>query len=78
MTFETTRGTLRLPFCQPASDILICCLLTLPIMIDNTTFGLTMLLVGMGGTLLTLWILSILIGWLTRLSQPRAEGSKHD
>jgi len=47
-------------------------------MIDNTTFGLTMLLVGMGGTLLTLWILSILIGWLTRLTQPRAEGSKHD
>ena len=40
---------------------------------DNTTFGLTMLLVGMGGTLLTLWILSILIGWLTRICK---EGGK--
>ena len=45
---------------------------------DNLTFGLTMLLVGMGGTLLTLWILSILIGWLTRLCQPRPQGGKHE
>jgi hypothetical protein len=45
---------------------------------DNTTFGLTMLLVGMGGTLLTLWILAILIGWLTRLCQPSAKGGTHE
>ena len=45
---------------------------------DNTTFGLTMLLVGMGGTLLTLWILSILIGWLTRICQPRQQSGKHE
>ena len=45
---------------------------------DNMTFGLTMLLVGMGGTLLTLWILAILIGWLTRLCQSSEEGGKHE
>lgn len=45
---------------------------------DNLTFGLTMLLVGMGGTLLTLWLLAILIGWLTRLCQPRAKGAHHE
>lgn len=45
---------------------------------DNTTFGLTMLLVGMGGTLLTLWILAILIGWLTKLCQPKSEGGNHE
>lgn len=43
---------------------------------DNTTFGLTMLLVGMGGTLLTLWFLAILIGWLTRVCQSSEERSK--
>ena len=47
-------------------------------LMDNLTFGLTMLLVGMGGTLLTLWILAILIGWLTRLCQPRAKGGPHE
>jgi hypothetical protein len=45
--------------------------------VDNITFGLTMLLVGMGGTMLTLWILAILMGWLTRLCQPRAKGDTH-
>jgi hypothetical protein len=45
---------------------------------DSLQFGLTMLLVGMGGTLMTLWILSILIGWLTRLCQARPEGGKHE
>lgn len=45
---------------------------------DNMTFGLTMLLVGMGGTLLTLWILAILIGWLTRFCQTGEEGGKHE
>lgn len=43
---------------------------------NNITFGLTMLLVGMGGTLLTLWFLAILIGWLTRICQTKEEGGK--
>lgn len=43
---------------------------------DNITFGLTMLLVGMGGTLLTLWILAILIGWLTRICDSTKKGVK--
>lgn len=33
----------------------------------NTTFGLTMLVVGMGGTLATLWLLTGLLRLLTRL-----------
>jgi hypothetical protein len=28
---------------------------------DNMTFGITMLICGMGGTLLTLWIMSLII-----------------
>jgi hypothetical protein len=34
---------------------------------DNTTFGLTMLICGMGGTLLTLWIMSLVMTALGRL-----------
>ncbi len=34
---------------------------------DNWTFGITMIVVGMGGTLLTLWILSLLMNILKRL-----------
>ncbi|MGQ9646847.1 MAG: OadG-related small transporter subunit [Thermodesulfobacteriota bacterium] len=34
---------------------------------DNWTFGITMIVVGMGGTLLTLWILSLLMGFLKRV-----------
>jgi hypothetical protein len=45
---------------------------------DNMTFGLTMLLVGMGGTLLTLWILSILIGWLKTACQSYEKGGNHE
>lgn len=45
---------------------------------NNTTFGLTMLVVGMGGTMLTLWILSVLIGWLTRICQKLEEGGSDD
>jgi hypothetical protein len=45
---------------------------------DNITFGLTMLLVGMGGTLLTLWILALLIGLLNRLCQGKSEGGNHE
>jgi hypothetical protein len=33
---------------------------------DNTTFGLTLLVVGMGGTLLTLWALTGVIHLLVR------------
>lgn len=45
---------------------------------DNTTFGLTMLVVGMGGTMLTLFVLSVLIGWLTRICQKMEEGGGAD
>jgi len=34
---------------------------------DNWTFGVTMIIVGMGGTLLTLWILSLLMSVLKRI-----------
>jgi hypothetical protein len=34
---------------------------------DTQTFGLTLLLVGMGGTMLTLYLLTLLIGALTRI-----------
>ena len=33
---------------------------------DNWTFGVTMIVVGMGGTLLTLWILSLLMSVLKK------------
>lgn len=45
---------------------------------DNTTFGLTMLVVGMGGTMLTLWVLAILIGWLTRICESIEKGASHE
>jgi hypothetical protein len=34
---------------------------------DNWTFGISMIVVGMGGTLLTLWILSLLMTVLKKL-----------
>ncbi|HLP26941.1 MAG TPA: OadG-related small transporter subunit [Acidobacteriota bacterium] len=34
---------------------------------NNQTFGLTLLLVGMGGTMLTLYLLTLLIGAITRI-----------
>jgi hypothetical protein len=33
---------------------------------DNWTFGITMVIVGMGGTVLTLWILSLIMSGLKR------------
>lgn len=33
---------------------------------DNLTFAITMIVVGMGGTLLTLWILSLIMSILKR------------
>lgn len=40
---------------------------------DTKTFGLTLLLVGMGGTMLTLYLLTLLIGLITRLLPVRPE-----
>ena len=34
---------------------------------DNWTFGISMIVVGMGGTLLTLWILSLIMGVLKKV-----------
>jgi len=34
---------------------------------DNWTFGITMIIVGMGGTLLTLWILSLLMSLMKKI-----------
>ncbi len=34
---------------------------------DNWTFGVTMLVVGMGGTLLTMWVLSFLMELLKKV-----------
>lgn len=33
---------------------------------DNWTFGITMVVVGMGGTILTMWALSFLMGLLKK------------
>lgn len=41
---------------------------------ENLGFGLTMLLVGMGGTLLTLFLVTLLIRGLTTLFPPLPEG----
>jgi len=35
--------------------------------VDNFTFGITMLICGMGGTILTLWIMSLVMGLLGKL-----------
>lgn len=43
---------------------------------DNWTFGITMIIVGMGGTLLTLWILSLLMGVLRNVFPYRKEEEK--
>lgn len=40
-------------------------------------FGLTLLLVGMGGTLLTLWLLTLLIRGLTTLLPPPKPGDEN-
>lgn len=37
---------------------------------NNLTFGFTMLVVGMGGTLITLWLLTLLIRAITSLLPP--------
>ena len=40
---------------------------------DNWTFGITMIVIGMGGTILTLWILSLLMGVLKKVFPYRKE-----
>jgi Na+-transporting methylmalonyl-CoA/oxaloacetate decarboxylase gamma subunit len=34
---------------------------------DNWTFGITMMVCGMGGTILTLWIMSLVMSLLGKL-----------
>lgn len=41
---------------------------------DNWTFGITMMVVGMGGTLLTLWILSLVMSGLKHFFPLEKEG----
>jgi Na+-transporting methylmalonyl-CoA/oxaloacetate decarboxylase gamma subunit len=43
---------------------------------DNWTFGMTMVIVGMGGTLLTLWILSLIMSVLKRVFPLKKEEEK--
>jgi Na+-transporting methylmalonyl-CoA/oxaloacetate decarboxylase gamma subunit len=44
---------------------------------DNWTFGITMIIVGMGGTLLTLWILSLIMSVLKKaFPLTKEEGAK--
>ncbi len=43
---------------------------------SNLTFGLTLLVVGMGGTLITLYVLTLLLGALTKIFP--APGKKND
>jgi len=40
---------------------------------DNLTFGVSLIVVGMGGTLLTLWLLSLLMMLLKRIFPYKAE-----
>jgi hypothetical protein len=40
---------------------------------DNLTFGVSIIVVGMGGTLLTLWLLSLLMMLLKRIFPYKAE-----
>ena len=42
---------------------------------NNWTFAITMIVVGMGGTLLTLWILSLIMSFLKTLF-PYKEGEE--
>lgn len=42
---------------------------------DKWTFGFTMMIVGVSGTFLTLWILSLVIGLMKRMFPPVTEDS---
>lgn len=43
---------------------------------SSLNFGITMLVVGMGGTMLTLYLLTLLIQGLTKLLPPQEEPKK--
>jgi len=43
---------------------------------DNITFGLTLLVVGMGGTLITLFIMALIIKALTAIFPVKEEDDK--
>lgn len=43
---------------------------------DNFTFGITMLVCGMGGTLLTLWIMSLVMALLGKVFPDKPETEK--
>jgi hypothetical protein len=45
--------------------------------LDNWTFGITMLVVGMGGTVLTLWILSLIMSLLKKIFPLSKEGKSN-
>lgn len=43
---------------------------------DKWTFGLTLMIVGMGGTFLTVWVLSLVINLLKRIYPLAGNDSK--
>ncbi|MGQ9508007.1 MAG: OadG-related small transporter subunit [Thermodesulfobacteriota bacterium] len=43
---------------------------------DNWTFAITMIVVGMGGTLITLWILSLIMSILKKVFPFKKEEEK--
>lgn len=43
---------------------------------DNFTFGITMLICGMGGTLLTLWIMSLVMAAMGKIFPYKPEGKE--
>ena len=45
---------------------------------DNWAFGITMTIVGVGGTFLTLWILSLVMSLLKKVFPLSAEDTKTD
>ncbi|MEN6466535.1 MAG: OadG-related small transporter subunit [Syntrophaceae bacterium] len=46
--------------------------------LDNYTFGVTMLIAGMGGTLLTLWIMSLIMAALGKIFPVKEEEGKKE
>jgi len=40
---------------------------------DNLTFGITMMVCGMGGTILTLWLLSLIMRLLGKIFPEKKE-----
>ena len=43
---------------------------------DKFTFGMTMLIIGMGGTILTLGLISVIISLLKKIFPVKEEGHK--